>query len=60
VLTCVLLEWQVVRGITGLGLKDAKELVEAAPKTLKEGASKAECEEAMKQLEEAGGVCAMK
>ena len=51
---------KVVRGITGLGLKDAKELVEAAPKVLKEGASKAECEEALKQLEEAGGVAAMK
>merc|ERR1719253_885379 len=37
---------KVVRGITGLGLKEAKELVEAAPKVLKEGASKEECEEA--------------
>merc|ERR1712039_885661 len=43
---------KVVRTITGLGLKEAKELVEAAPKTLKEGASKSECEEAQKNLEE--------
>jgi len=51
---------KVVRGITGLGLKEAKEMVEAAPKTLKEGASKADCEDAKKQLEEAGGVVALK
>ena len=51
---------QVVRTITGLGLKEAKEIVEAAPKTLKEGASKEECEEAKGQLEEAGAVVAMK
>jgi len=51
---------KVVRGITGLGLKEAKEMVEAAPKVLKEGASKADCEEAKKQLEEAGGVVALK
>ena len=37
---------KVVRGITGLGLKEAKEMVEAAPKVLKEGASKADCEAA--------------
>ena len=51
---------KVVRGITGLGLKEAKELVEAAPKTLKEGAGKEECEAAKKDLEEAGAVAAMK
>merc|ERR1719409_1768258 len=44
---------KVVRGITGLGLKEAKEMVEAAPKVLKEGASKADCEAAQKDLEEA-------
>merc|ERR1719146_369364 len=46
---------KVVRELTGLGLKDAKEMVEKAPCTLKEGASKAECEEAQAKLEEAGG-----
>jgi len=51
---------KVVRTITGLGLKEAKELVEAAPKTLKEGAGKEECEEAKKTLEEAGAVVALK
>merc|ERR1719284_32574 len=51
---------KVVRTITGLGLKEAKELVEAAPKTLKEGASKSDCEAAQKDLEEAGAVVAMK
>jgi len=51
---------KVVRGITGLGLKEAKEMVEAAPKVLKEGASKADCEEAKKSLEDAGAVVAMK
>merc|ERR1719478_1942537 len=51
---------KVVRTITGLGLKEAKELVEAAPKTLKEGASKEDCEDAKKQLEEAGGVVTLK
>merc|ERR1719487_2714572 len=51
---------KVVRGITGLGLKEAKEMVEAAPKVLKEGASKADCEEAQKQLEEAGATVALK
>ena len=44
----------VVREITGLGLKEAKELVEGAPKTLKEGVSKEEAENIKKQLEEAG------
>ena len=43
-----------VRAITGLGLKEAKDLVEAAPKPVKEGASKDESEEIKKKLEEAG------
>merc|ERR1719378_580896 len=51
---------KVVRGITGLGLKEAKEIVEAAPKTLLEGASKSECDDAKGKLEEAGGVVALK
>merc|ERR1719472_264194 len=51
---------KIVRGITGLGLKEAKEFVEGVPKALKEGASKEDCEAAKKDLEEAGGVCAMK
>merc|ERR1719324_561731 len=51
---------KVVRTITGLGLKEAKEIVEAAPKVLKEAASKAECEDAIKQITDAGGVAAMK
>ena len=45
---------KAVRGITGLGLKEAKEAVEGAPTPLKEGVSKEEAEEAKKQLEEAG------
>ncbi len=45
---------KAVRGITGLGLKEAKELVDGAPSTLKEAAPKAEAEEARKALEEAG------
>ena len=45
---------KVVRGITGLGLKEAKDMVEGAPSTVKEGASKAEAEDIKKQLEEAG------
>lgn len=43
-----------VRAITGLGLKDAKDLVDGAPKTVKEGASKEEAEELKKKLEAAG------
>lgn len=43
-----------VRGITGLGLKEAKDLVEGAPKPVKEGAPKDEAEEIKKKLEEAG------
>jgi large subunit ribosomal protein L7/L12 len=45
---------KVVREITSLGLKEAKDLVDGAPKTLKEGISKAEAEEIKKKLEEAG------
>jgi len=45
---------KAVRAITGLGLKDAKDLVESAPATIKEGVSKDESEEVKKQLEEAG------
>jgi len=45
---------KIVREITGLGLKEAKDLVESTPKNLKEGASKDEVESAKKQLEEAG------
>ena len=44
----------VVRAITGLGLKEAKDLVDGAPKTLKEGVSQAEADDIKKQLEEAG------
>lgn len=51
---------KVVRAITGLGLKEAKDLVEAAPKALKEGASKDEVEAAKKQLEEAGAKVTVK
>lgn len=45
---------KVVREITGLGLKEAKDIVDAAPKVVKEGAAKAEAEEMKKKLEEAG------
>jgi len=45
---------KAVRGITGLGLKEAKDLVESAPSPIKEGASKDEAEDIKKQLEEAG------
>jgi large subunit ribosomal protein L7/L12 len=45
---------KAVRAITGLGLKEAKEMVESAPATLKEAAPKAEAEDVKKQLEEAG------
>jgi large subunit ribosomal protein L7/L12 len=51
---------KVVREITGLGLKEAKDLVEAAPKPLKEGVSKAESEEFKKKLEEAGAKVELK
>jgi large subunit ribosomal protein L7/L12 len=49
-----------VRGITGLGLKEAKELVEGAPKAIKEGVEKAEAEEIKKKLEAAGAKAELK
>ena len=49
-----------VRGITGLGLKDAKDLVEGAPKSVKEGASKEEAEEIKSKLEAAGAKVELK
>lgn len=49
-----------VRGITGLGLKEAKELVEGAPKPVKEGVSKEEAEEVAKKLEAAGAKAEIK
>ncbi len=49
-----------VRAITGLGLKEAKDLVEAAPKPVKEGASKADAEEIKKKLEAAGAKVQLK
>lgn len=45
---------KVVRSVTGLGLKEAKDMVEGAPSTVKEGVSKEEAEDVKKQLEEAG------
>jgi len=51
---------KVVRAVTGLGLKEAKEAVENLPHTLKEGASKDEAEEIKKQIEEAGAKCELK
>ncbi len=51
---------KVVRNITGLGLKEAKELVESAPKTLKEAVVKADGETMKKELEEAGAKVALK
>jgi large subunit ribosomal protein L7/L12 len=51
---------KVVREITGLGLKEAKDLVEGAPKTLKEGVSKADAEDMKKKLEEAGAKIELK
>ena len=51
---------KVVREITGLGLKEAKDLVEAAPKPIKEGVTKAEAEEMKKKLEEAGAKVELK
>ncbi len=51
---------KTVRGITGLGLKEAKDAVEGVPTTLKEGASKAEADDAKKQLEEAGATVEIK
>jgi large subunit ribosomal protein L7/L12 len=51
---------KAVRGITGLGLKEAKDMVEGAPSPVKEGASKDEAEEIKKQLEEAGATVELK
>ena len=51
---------KAVRGITGLGLKEAKGLVESAPAPVKEGASKDEAEDIKKQLEEAGATVEVK
>jgi large subunit ribosomal protein L7/L12 len=51
---------KVVRELTSLGLKEAKDLVDGAPKTLKEGVSKAEAEEIKKKLEEQGAVVELK
>jgi large subunit ribosomal protein L7/L12 len=51
---------KAVREITGLGLKEAKDLVEGAPKGIKEGVSKAEAEEMKKKLEEAGAKVELK
>jgi large subunit ribosomal protein L7/L12 len=51
---------KIVREITGLGLKEAKDVVEAAPKAIKEGVSKADAEAVKKQLEDAGGKAEVK
>ncbi|MCL2526623.1 MAG: 50S ribosomal protein L7/L12 [Coriobacteriia bacterium] len=51
---------KVVRGITGLGLKEAKELVEGAPKPVAEGVAKDKAEEMKKELEEAGAAITLK
>jgi len=51
---------KAVRAITGLGLKDAKDLVESAPATIKEAASKDESDDIKKQLEEAGATVEIK
>jgi len=51
---------KAVRGITGLGLKEAKDMVEGVPATIKEGATKAEAEELKKQLTEAGATVELK
>ena len=51
---------KAVRGITGLGLKEAKDLVDGAPSAIKEGVNKAEAEDIKKQLEEAGATVELK
>ncbi len=51
---------KVVRAITGLGLKEAKDLVDGAPKPVKEGIPKADAEAIQKQITEAGGACEIK
>ncbi|MDQ7073247.1 MAG: 50S ribosomal protein L7/L12 [Gammaproteobacteria bacterium] len=51
---------KAVRGITGLGLKEAKDMVEGVPATIKEGVEKAEAEDVVKQLTEAGATAELK
>lgn len=51
---------KVIRSLTGLGLKEAKEMVEGAPSTIKEGASKEDADDIKKQLEEAGAAVEVK
>jgi len=51
---------KAVRALTGLGLKEAKAMVEGVPATVKEGASKADAEDAAKQLTEAGATAELK
>jgi large subunit ribosomal protein L7/L12 len=51
---------KIVRTLTGLGLKEAKDLVESTPKNVKEGVSKADAEAAKKDLEAAGAKCSVK
>jgi len=51
---------KVVRELTGLGLKEAKDLVDGAPKAVKEGVNKAEAEDIKKKLEAAGGTVELK
>ena len=51
---------KIVRGLTGLGLKEAKELVESAPKQVQEGVAKDAAEDAQKQIEAAGGKASLK
>ena len=51
---------KVVRAVTGLGLKEAKDLVDGAPKPVKEGVSKADAEALLKQLVEAGATAEIK
>lgn len=51
---------KAVRSITGLGLKEAKDMVDGAPKAIKEGAAKADAEAALKQLIDAGAVAELK
>ena len=51
---------KVVRAVTGLGLKEAKGLVDGAPSSIKEGVPKAEAEDVLKQLQEAGGSAELK
>jgi large subunit ribosomal protein L7/L12 len=50
---------KIVRTLTSLGLKEAKDMVEGAPKAVKQGVSKSDAEAAVKQLTEAGGVAEM-